>query len=199
MRWLAGRLEAAGYRTRTLDYPSTCHPIHTLVEEHIRPEIEQFHEGGPLHVVTHSLGGILVRVYAGRYGLPDRSRVVMLAPPNGGSAAADAVSGRAPFRWLCGPALNELGTGAESVPLGLGAADFEVGVIAGDRCIYPFIDRLHDSAHDGLVTVDSARLDGMDDFAVVRSGHTLIMRNREVAAETLHFLRNGRFRNAEDG
>ena len=199
MRPLAGWLEAAGYRAHAADYPSTCHPIRTLVDEHLRPEVERFHRSGPLHVVTHSLGGILVRAYAERYGLPDGSRVVMLAPPNAGSAVADAVRGLLPFQMWCGPALEELGTGADSVPLQLGTADFEVGVIAGDRRVYPFFDRLHGSAHDGLVSVDCARLDGMDDFTVVRSGHALIMRNRAVARETLHFLRHGRFRNGEGG
>ena len=197
MRPLARRLERAGFRPHLLDYPSRRHPIADLVERFVRPEIDALRDGGPVHAVTHSLGGILVRAYAERYGLPDGSRVVMIAPPNRGSEVADFVAGLAPFRWWLGPALGELGTTPECVPATLGACDFELGVIAGNRRLYPFFSPLLGGDHDGLVSVERARLNSADDFVVVHAGHTFVMRSPDTLAETVHFLRYGRFRNGE--
>ena len=195
MRPLAARLERDGFAPRLLDYPSRHHPIAELVERFVRPQIDALADGGPVHAVTHSLGGILVRAYAERHGLPDGSRVVMIAPPNRGSEVADLVAGLPPLRWWYGPALGELGTTPECVPAHLGPAEFDLGVIAGDRRLYPFFSPLFGGDHDGLVSVERARLDSADDFVTVHAGHAFIMRNPTVLGETAHFLRHGRFRN----
>ena len=194
MALLARRVRRDGFTATTVDYPSTCHAIDTLVDDHIRPHVEWAAKVGPVHFVTHSLGGILVRVYAERYGLPSGSRVVMLAPPNAGSEIADALRDQWPFTQLCGPALQELGTGAASVLPHLGPVTAEVGVIAGDRNVYPWFTPYFDGPNDGLVAVERTRVAGMTDFVVVRAGHAFIMRNRAVAEHTLHFLRHGHFR-----
>lgn len=197
MRPLARRLKREGFRPRLLDYPSRQYPIAELVERFVRPEIEALADGGPVHAVTHSLGGLLVRASAERHGLPDGSRVVMIAPPNQGSEVADHMAGLAPLRRWLGPALEELGTAPECVPATLGACDFELGVIAGDRRLYPFFSPLFSGDHDGLVSVERARLDSADDFVTVHAGHAFIMRSPATIAETVHFLHHGRFRNGE--
>lgn len=194
MRWLARQIEGAGFRAVALGYPSTCHGVEALVEKHVRPAVhDERAVSEQLHFVTHSLGGILVRALAERDGLPEGTRVVMLAPPNAGSEVADLLRDRWPFRAWCGPALEELGTGEPSVPHALEPLGAEVGVIAGDRCVYPWFAPTLGGPSDGLVRVESARLPGAD-FLVVASGHGLIMYDREVAAQTVHFLQHGRFR-----
>lgn len=192
MRPLARRLRHAGFRARPVDYPSTCHPIATLVEEHVRPAADAAAEA-PLHFVTHSLGGILVRAYAARYGLPDGTRVVMVAPPNAGNEFADLLHERWPFRHLCGPALAELRTGPEGLAEQLGRVDFELGVIAGTRNVYPGLSRVLGAPNDGRVSVASTKVEGMADFAIVRAGHAFISRHAEVARLSVAFLRTGRF------
>ncbi len=56
-------LQAKGFQTCNIGYPSTDFNIETLVAEKVLPEIEKCAEKSkmPLHFVTHSLGGILVR------------------------------------------------------------------------------------------------------------------------------------------
>jgi hypothetical protein len=56
---------------------------------------------------------------------------------------------------------------------------------------------LLDGPDDGVVSVESARLEGMTDFLVVPRTHTFIMQDEGVADEVVHFLRNGRFSHEE--
>ena len=193
-------LSRAGFAPTNVDYPSRCRAVAEHVEAVVAPHVEALRDGErPVHFVTHSLGGVLVRAYAAEHPLPPGSRAVMLAPPHGGSEVADLLGGRWPFDAACGPALAELGTGDASVPRALGAVrGVEAGVIAGRTNVYPF-GRVFTGAdggpapHDGLVSVESARAEGLADFVVVRRGHGLIMRAPEVIRQTLAFLETGRF------
>lgn len=135
--------------------------------------------GRRIHFVTHSMGGILVRQYFRDHAVPEADRVVMLAPPNHGSAMVDANRDRWWFRAATGPAGQQLGTAADSLPNTLPPLPLEVGIIAGRR--------------DGKVAVDSARLAEMKDMRIVDSAHTLIMNSPAVIREVKAFLGNGAF------
>lgn len=202
MRPMARALARSGYATHVVGYPSTRHPIGALVERFVAPEVDRLLDGGAerIHFVTHSLGGILVRALAAaRFDagrpLPDGSRAVFLAPPNGGSPVAEALGETAAVRFWPGPALGDLGLGPASVPRGLGPVrGVEAGVIAGTRRIVPS-GRFFHGSHDGLVSVASAfDVAGLADTAVVARSHALLMRAPDVIALTLAFLATGRFR-----
>ncbi len=47
--------------------------------------------------------------------------------------------------------------------------------------------------HDGKVSVEGARVEGMADFLVVPETHPFIMNADRVIEETIHFLRHGTF------
>ncbi len=193
-------LRRAGYRTLNRSYPSTCHGIARLAESVVGARLEEVRGWGVerVHFVTHSLGGVLVRHNAEHAGLPEGTRAVMIAPPHGGSEVADRLRDLRPFQAYCGPALRELGTGLDSVPLGLGPLRVPSGVIAGDRSLYPFFNRLFDGATDGLVAVERARVSGMADFVVAPCGHSFIASRPAVIRHALHFLRHGRFLHPPD-
>jgi pimeloyl-ACP methyl ester carboxylesterase len=190
---LAARLTAAGFTVHNLAYPSTSEPFPQLVSR-LQHEVDARSEAcSTVHFVTYSLGGLVVRDYLARTPPPRLGRVVMIAPPNGGSEIVDALGRMRTFRRLLGPVAPELGTSAESLPNTLGPPRYPLGVIAGDRAINPFGWLLLPDPHDGTVSVASTRLDGMDDFLVVHRSHTFIMRAPEVAEQTITFLRTGRF------
>lgn len=195
MARMADALEAGGFRTCNIDYPSRHHPVEVLAREHVLPRVRECTEtaGGPVHFVTHSLGGILVRQLAHDDALPRTGRVVMLSPPNHGSEVVDKLAFLPPFHWWNGPAGDQLGTGAKSVPNSLGPAPFETGIITGDRTINFFLSTLIPGDDDGKVSLESAKLEGMADYLVVHASHPFIMRDSVAIRQTLHFLEHGRF------
>lgn len=188
-------LQGRGYRVVNLDYPSTQHSIEVLAEETLAPEVAECcaDAEGKVHFVTHSMGGIVLRHYLAEHQLPNLGRVVMLSPPNRGSEIADWVAENPMLEALMGPAVEELGTEAGSVPNQLGPVEFELGVIAGNRTLNPIFSRMIPGEDDGKVAVDRTQVRGMSDFLVVPHSHTYIMMSDEVISQVAHFLERGRF------
>ena len=143
--------------------------------------------------MTHSLGGILVRSYLARHEISNLGRVMMLGPPNQGSEVVDKLGSWWLFQKLNGPAGNELGTGPDSTPNKLGAANFCLGIIAGDRSINWINSLLIPGPDDGKVSVERTKLAGMTDHIVIHATHPFLMRNRSVINQTIYFLENGAF------
>ena len=195
MAYLARRLQRAGYSPCNISYPSHKYSVKKLATDFILPAIEEYFGCGdaPIHFVTHSLGGIIVRQIADSKAQINIGRVVMLAPPNHGSEIVDTFSNWAWFRTLNSPAGEQLGTSAKSLPKSLGPALFQVGIIAGNRSINPLLSTLIEGENDGRFSTENAKLEGMSDFLVLPVSHPLIMLNRRVAEQTVHFLEHGAF------
>jgi len=189
-------LEGAGFVTANIDYPSRDHTVEELADIAVPAGLEacRAKEGiERIHFVTHSLGGILVRQYLSANEIAELGRVVMMGPPNQGSLAVDELIDLPGFDWLNGPAGLQLGKGEESLPLKLGPAAFELGVIAGNRSIDPITSSVLDNPDDGRVSVEDTKLDGMTDFVVVEHAHAFMMRMRRPIELTIRFLNNGSF------
>jgi len=197
MSKMADHLSAKGFSVVNLDYPSTAADIETLSLGIVADTVHACREenpAAPIHFVTHSLGGILVRHYLQTHSLPPGSRVVMLSPPNRGSEVADGLRGWFIYQWIMGPAGQQLGTAPEAVPNQLAPVNVPVGVITGDRSLEPWFSARIPGPDDGKVSVARARLPEMADFLVVHSSHGFIMNDGDVIAETTNFLKYGRFK-----
>ena len=195
MSTMAQRLGSDGYRVTNLAYPSRDATIEVLTRDYLAPAIERCHQADcqVLHMVSHSLGGILIRQYLQTHTLPAGSRIVMLSPPNQGSEIADYLKTYSVYHWVTGPAGQQLGTQSDSVPRQLAAVRAPIGVITGSESWNPFFSYLIPGPDDGKVAVAHARLEEMADFLVVPASHTFIMDDDEVIAQTAHFLRYGHF------
>ena len=195
----AWRLQRRGYRVHNLGYPSRTLSLPELAER-VAARLRQV--PAPFHVLTHSMGAIVLRLAARDAALAARiGRAVMLAPPNQGSEWVDLLGPLAPFGWVNGPAGRALATApgprVEALPGGLGPVPFACGVIAGTRPLGPDIRLrgrpLLPAPHDGLVSVASTRVEGMADHLSLPVSHTFIMLDAAVLDAAEHFLEHGRF------
>ena len=187
--------EAAGFATLNIGYASRRNPLEALAED-IHPAIARFADDtrGSLHFVCHSMGGLLARVYLVRYRPARLGRVVMLGTPNGGSELADSLKGFWRYRAWFGPAGQQLGTQRDdALDAMLPPLDYPVGIIAGNRSIDPFASIWLPKPHDGPVSVERTKLDGMADHVVVGAVHPWLPRNASAMEQTIAFLRNGKF------
>lgn len=194
-RKMQAALEAAGFVTLNLDYQSRVRPLEALVTD-IHPSISTFATGidGPIHFVAHSMGGLLARAYIARHQPRQLGRVLLLGPPNNGSEIADRFGHLAIYRAFFGPAGQQLATVPDAATRALFAKpDYELGVIAGNRSVYPISSLFLPSPNDGRVSVESTRLDGMADHIVITTAHPLLVRNAQAIAQTIAFLRDGKF------
>ena len=192
---LENYLTRQGYQVMNDGYPSTREPVDKIAAGYLAPMIENCRKAGAekIHIVTHSLGGIIVRQYLQNETLPPGSRIVMISPPNKGSELADALKNLWIYKWLNGPAGQVLGTGPDSLPNMLTPVDADIGVITGNRSLNPFFSWLIPGEDDGKVSVERAKLAEMADFLVVPAGHTFIMRHPAVLKQVVWFLKTGRF------
>jgi pimeloyl-ACP methyl ester carboxylesterase len=194
---LACALEREGFRVVNVSYPSLTRPLEALATDWLQPLVTAESNAPRIHFVTHSMGGILVRVWLRDCGAPaNLGRVVMLAPPNRGSEIPDRFASIAPVRWGLGVNGRRLGTSDEALPTTLGAwpvGASDLGIIAGDRSMNPFLGATVPRPHDGKVSVTSTHLSGEREHLVLPYSHTWLGWRAATARHVTAFLREGKF------
>ena len=187
-------VEAQGFETWAQTYPSRSYNLVELadsVTERIRADLGD----KPVIGITHSLGGIVARHIGDRLNWQG---LVMLAPPNCGSAVARAIHRWPLFKWFYGPAGQEVALG-EAWP----EPPKPFAVIAGTRG--PTLGNLptmavsalgllpNDTPNDGTVLARETQLPGMAAYAEVDVSHTWIMNHPTTRGLVQHFLNERSF------
>jgi len=185
-------LTEEGYFVININYPSRDYSIEELAENFISKALVTS-ENRIVNFVTHSMGGILVRQYLSKHKIPNLNKVVMLGPPNNGSEVVDKLCNTPGFSFINGDAGMQLGTGELSIPSKLGDANFDLGVIAGNKSINWILSTLIPDKDDGKVSVESTKLEGMNDHIEMETTHPFMMRNEKVIKQVLHYLKTGNF------
>ena len=184
---LDARLRAAGFSVSRFDYASIKG---TQAEHHRRLEELIATLFGPLHLVGHSLGGVVALDYLQQRPEEQRvERVVCLGSPLNGSALA---------RRLQAVRLDALGLGQARQVLTNGLPNWsgrqDVGVIAGELALgLSLLLGPLPRPNDGTVAVAETRLPGIKDHTSVRASHTGLLFSPTAAALTIGFLREGHF------
>ena len=182
-----------GYDAVAISYPSS----RGTIEEHAKglAELLDRRDGTEtVSFVTHSMGGLVVRHLLARDGAwknrIDIDRIVMIAPPNQGSAIARVIKDLPPYRLIYGEAGQELTPAQVSrVP----ALTHSFAIIAGGKSDGRGFNPLLPGDDDGTVAVDEARLEGAAGFLVVPEIHTLISNHPITIQATVNFLNHGSF------
>lgn len=180
---LGSRLRRHGYRTRAWGYWNMRSSIlvHARKFERTLRALDEDPEVDTIHVVTHSMGGIIARAALADYRPRKIGRFVMLAPPNRGSFVANAMA--PPLGWLLRP-IAELTTAGDSLVNSLQMPrGIEIGVIAAEW--------------DALVDEASTHLDVPHAHASLPCLHSGLLFRREAAALVAAFLRSGCFPGAQ--
>lgn len=172
-------LERSGFKTMNWSYPSMRHSIEWHAHR-LREQIQNFSEDSRfarVHLVAHSMGGIVARSALATGPLQQLGRIVTLASPHHGSHAATKLS---QFLGFCKPLCQMCDIQDSYVRQVPGFGRHEVGGIAATQ--------------DRVVRLASTYLAGMSDFVKVDAGHTSLLFRKEVATMVRNFLRTGRFR-----
>lgn len=184
---LRRRLREAGFHTELFDYASVFGRGERSVSRLCRRV--QAQRARTVHLVGHSMGGLLALQALAQ--LPQRlsGRVVCLGSPLNGSAMARRVQ-----TWPLGQHI----LGGSRDPLCSGLAHCQpatcVGVIAGTRAIgLGQVAGVFDEPNDGTVSVAETRWAGAREHCLVDTSHTGLVLSREATRLTVNFLRCGSF------
>ncbi len=190
MEPMARALRNEGFSTLNLTYPSGHKSIPQLIE-YIQQVVEPITKDQPIHVVTHSLGGILIRTALKEAQL-NIDRLVMLAPPNQGCDIIDFLEQSPILRQLLGPTGRTLGSNVPGSPNHLPPIpdDIETAVIMGKLSSIKVFNRLMEAPNDGVVTVSGGRIPGVNEFAVIDADHTFIPMHPEAIRLSAQFLKS---------
>jgi triacylglycerol lipase len=195
MTGISSYLKKHGYTVHSISYPTRAKSFEKLLDEHVAPFISGI-PAKKIDFVVHSMGGIMVRMYALKYGAKRIGRVVMIGTPNQGSQVADFVCDMPAFKWYLGDAGKSLATKG-GIHAQLPPLNFECGVIAGDNhwfrlprnMIIPDLPK----PNDGAVSVESTKVAGMKEHTVISGDHSQMVWMPSVWKMSVAFLKNGSF------
>lgn len=188
LTYLSNRLRDAGFSPRRFRYGSVRHTI-----AHNAGLLAQFCQSinAPrIHLVGHSLGGLVILRMLSEHPLTRFGRTVLIATPIRGSSAAKNFNRYRLGHWMLGRSTQQGLLGNElRVPPGM-----ELGVVAGTRGLG--LGRLFgelEFPHDGTVTLEETQLEGVSDHLALPLTHSTLLLSKRTAEAVCTFLRNGRF------
>ncbi len=190
MLLLRYRLHHCGYRTCQFHYSSLRRTPseNAAALNHFLEKIS----ADRIHLLAHSLGGIVLLHLFHAFPQQKPGRVVMLGTPAKGSELARRVYNKRGLRLL-------LGRACEQGLLG-GAPDWleerELGLIVGDRAVGMLAQLFGgplEKPSDGTVRVAETQIEQASDVLRLPVTHFSMLANRRVAAAACRFLQMGKF------
>jgi pimeloyl-ACP methyl ester carboxylesterase len=178
-----------GFRTYGYGYHSVQEPMATLIAG-LRQLIARI-DAPQVHLLGHSLGGLIVLRFLQRHAMPQPGRVVFLGTPSRGSRVARRLAQWKIGRKMLGPVARE-----ELLQPGVAHWDQprELGIIAGTRPVgLGHLLLTFPDANDGTVAVSETELPGAKGRLCLPVTHSGMLLSARVAQEAGSFLQHGRF------
>lgn len=179
-----------GFEVRTFSYP-TMHGEAAAVCAALAGFAAEAGGGGRVHLVGHSLGGIMVYRTLTECSTRIDGNAVLLGAPLNGSKAARGVSNWPTLKPLLGPhVLAELVEPCQRCWTG----ERPLGAIAGTLRVGTGQFFAHfDEDNDGTIAVSETRIPGLTDHLVLPHSHFGMLLAADVAAQVACFLRTSAF------
>lgn len=178
-----------GFRTHLFRYSSVHEPLASLVSR-LRQAVARI-EAPEVHLLGHSLGGLIIHRCLQLSELSRPGRVIFLGTPARGSSAARRFATWRLGRRLMGPLACEelLRSGGRRWDSGR-----ELGLIAGTRPVGlgHLLLTFHEP-NDGMVAVSETELPGATARLTLPVTHSGMLLSARVAREAGSFLQHGRF------
>ncbi|MEX0959831.1 MAG: alpha/beta fold hydrolase [Burkholderiales bacterium] len=185
---LGWRVSRCGFDVKHFSYRSVMRSLEENAQQLV--SFLRAQDAGTLHVVGHSLGGLVALRALAMQNEPRVRRVVLMGSPVAGSAAGRGLARFRAGRWMLGRSLPLWSDPAVPAP----PPGVEVGVIAGSL---PFgLGRLFarlPTPNDGVATLEEAQHPDAVDSIVLPVNHTGMLLSARVAQQICTFLRDGRF------
>lgn len=164
-------------------YPSTEKKIVEHAQDLViyLQELASKNPGEPIHFLTHSMGGLILRAAMNHPSCPPEAHIgkaVLLAPPNQGAVWGRLLGEFSISNFLGGNQSGyELMTEFDFEHLGQFPDTKDVMVVAGNFSINPLID----GENDGTVAVSETYLTTPHKHRVILIGHKTILFSRQVS------------------
>jgi pimeloyl-ACP methyl ester carboxylesterase len=187
---LARRLRLLGFRACIFSYPSVRSDLAANAAQLAR-FLESL-DADTVHLVGHSLGGILIRALFQNHPRQKPGRIVTLGTPHGGSRVAAHLGQSTFWRRVMGKGIAQL---LAATPQQWAPPARDIGAICGTRSfgIGKLLVRDLPRPNDGLLTVKESAYPAAHEHLALRVSHTGMLFSRTVACQVAAFLKNGRF------
>lgn len=190
MLYLQRQLEISGFNVHNFFYPS----VRKNVAENTQSLCNKIHELNldQMHIVAHSMGGIMsMHLLEHCENLP-MGRIVMLGTPLNGSYTANKVIGWPLVNQLLGKSMPDGLDGSFELPE---TTDREIGMIAGsnDSLGFGMLFGGMPEKSDGTVLLSETQHSILKEHIVVDTTHTGMIFSSKTAELVVRFLENGSF------
>jgi pimeloyl-ACP methyl ester carboxylesterase len=188
MAAMAKRLRARGHSVMIFSYPTRSNGLDGHADE-----LHRFiSKAAPdeLHLVGHSMGGLVILNMLSRYDDLPAGRVVLMGTPVRGSRVVKRLENLPGQKLMFGKIAQDLLRGFQQPP-----RNRQTGMIRGTRAMG--LGRVlgkHDEPNDGSVAVSETQLEGLADSIELPVAHSEMLLSSKVAGQVEHFVLNGSFK-----
>jgi pimeloyl-ACP methyl ester carboxylesterase len=188
MAAMAKRLRAQGHQVLVFSYPTRgnnldghADELHTFLGKSNADE---------LHLVGHSMGGLVILNMLSRYDDLPPGRVVLMGTPVKGASVVKRLEKLPGQKFIFGKSRDNLLQGFQHTPSG-----YETGMIRGTRTFgFGKIVGGHSEPNDGSIAISETELDGLKDSVELAVAHSEMLISREVVGQVEQFLLHGVFK-----